>query len=737
MPLRSLPFLLVCCGLLPLVAVAQGAGQIAGTVTAARGGRAVVGVNVVVPGTFYAAVTDEAGRYVIAPVPPGTYAVQVNALGFRPAVQEVVVAAGAEVVLDFHLRPPRPQVEAVEADGRGRALRPQGTLLAPALGEVPVPTAGVLLRNLPGADAGRRSALGFVPRLRGLFEEQIGIFIDGVPYAPEGPYAALPVLDRYDPRWMEQITVVRGPYALTYGPEAHAAIAAETIERVPPAGRPRAVANLGYATNGGLFDGTGTAAVAAGPLSVRGFAAYRRADDFSSGSETIPAGYQSAEARGHLLYTLSTGARLTLRAGHVDRRGLAAPHRLSREAEGRATDASARFQRAWSAGPVRGLDALVYGYRTDVAFRPRLLEDGGAGPGRVEPEMKSLGGRLAFQLAPARRWRLDAGVDARFLTAHTPVRGADGIPRLPEARRAASGVFVAAGRTLGRAEVSASARLDAARTEADDLPVALPGVEPGEAHARTDVMPAVSASAAFALSPGWSLSAALGTSARAPTLYERYAIEAPSSRAYALRAVYGTPALDPERSTQVDLWLARSGDRLDLTVSAFARRIHRYSMPVRGDSRAAYAEGAATFAGVEFDAAYALVGEFVTLRGQATTLRAQNTTLDQPVQGVAPFQMSLGGRLQAPARIFFIEALTHAAASDRRVNTAYGEAETEGFVTVDLRWGASLGRLGLLAGIDNLFNAAYARAANAQDALPGIPLPEPGRRFYVRVRAGF
>ncbi|MDX1547261.1 MAG: TonB-dependent receptor [Rhodothermales bacterium] len=736
MPLRSLTFLLVCCGILPLVAVAQGTGQITGTVTAARGGQAVAGVNVVVPGTFYAAVTDEAGRYVIAPVPAGTYAVQVNALGYRPAVQEVVVAAGAEVVLDFRLRPPRPQVEAVETDGRGGGLRPQGTLRPPALREVPAPTAGVLLRSLPGSDAGRRGALGFAPRLRGLHEAQIGVFVDGVPYAPEGPYAALPVLDRYDPRWVEQMTVVRGPYALTYGPEAHAAIAVETIERVPPTGRPRAAVDLGYATNGGLFDGAGTAAGTAGPVAVRGFAAYRRGGDFSSRSETIPSGYRSAEVRGHLLYTLSTGARLTLRAGHVDRRALAVPHLLIREAEGRATNAAARFQRAWSAGPVRGLDALAYGYRTEAAFRPPILEDGEPVQRRIEPGMEALGGRLALQLAPARRWRLDAGADARFLTAHTPVRGPDGIPRLPEARRVTAGVFVAAGRTLGRAEVSASARLDAAHTGASALPAGLPGVDPGGAHERTDVMPALSASAAAVLSPGWSLSAGLGTSARAPTLYERYAIEAPSSQAHAFRAVYGTPALDPERSTQADLWLARSGDRLDLTISAFARRIRRFIAPVQEGSRAAYAEGAATFAGMELEAGYALVGEFVTLRGLATALRAQNTTLDQPVQGVAPFQISLGGRVQAPARLFVIEALVHAAAPDRRVDTVFGEAETDGYVTADLRWGASLGRLGLAAGIDNLFNAAYARAANAQEALTGIPLREPGRRFYIRVRAG-
>ena len=77
---------------------AQEPGRIAGTVAEARRGQPLGGVTVVVVGTLYAAVTDAEGQFMLGPMPPGAYAVEVNALGFQVERRDVNVAAGAEAI---------------------------------------------------------------------------------------------------------------------------------------------------------------------------------------------------------------------------------------------------------------------------------------------------------------------------------------------------------------------------------------------------------------------------------------------------------------------------------------------------------------------------------------------------------------------------------------------------------------------------------------------------------------
>lgn len=82
----------------------QASARLTGTVVDSADGRPIPGAAIAIAGTQLRALTDTAGRYLIAGVPAGTYTVDARRIGFSPARRAgVVVAEGATVVVDFRL----------------------------------------------------------------------------------------------------------------------------------------------------------------------------------------------------------------------------------------------------------------------------------------------------------------------------------------------------------------------------------------------------------------------------------------------------------------------------------------------------------------------------------------------------------------------------------------------------------------------------------------------------------
>jgi hypothetical protein len=92
--------------LIPGLVVCGNTGKIAGKVTDAQTGEPIVGVNVVVEGTYLGAATDFDGNYTIINVPPGVYRVKASAIGYKTVVKENVrVSIDLTTRVDFQLEP--------------------------------------------------------------------------------------------------------------------------------------------------------------------------------------------------------------------------------------------------------------------------------------------------------------------------------------------------------------------------------------------------------------------------------------------------------------------------------------------------------------------------------------------------------------------------------------------------------------------------------------------------------
>jgi len=86
-------------------AAAQSTGKIQGTVTN-QAGEAVAKAQVIVVGTAFGAVTDDKGYYFINNVPPGTYTLRAQFIGYAPTeLTGVRVLGGQTLTENFPMKP--------------------------------------------------------------------------------------------------------------------------------------------------------------------------------------------------------------------------------------------------------------------------------------------------------------------------------------------------------------------------------------------------------------------------------------------------------------------------------------------------------------------------------------------------------------------------------------------------------------------------------------------------------
>ncbi|MFQ5571143.1 MAG: TonB-dependent receptor [Rhodothermales bacterium] len=736
-----------------LTASAQQPGRITGTVVTARDASPLPGVNVVVVGTLYAAVTDAEGHFALGPMPPGSYAVQVHALGYRPEQQTVEVPVGGEQAVDFRLRLPEVDIESLQPGILQRALQPVVERGTHRLREINVQDAGQLLRAMPGVQASRRGATIFDPNIRGLQGHQIGVYVDGARFLPPGPYGLATPLSVLDPSVLSSINVVKGPYALTWGTGNLGAVWVETLEASPTGRRVRGSFLAGYTSNLNAFDAAGAVSGASGPVSYRLQGSLRTGNDYNAGSRpSTPADFRSTGIRARMNYRFAPSSRLLFNAGYHDQQTVDLPGRLLDTDHVRATHASARYQTGLAIGFLRGLDALIYGSRITQTADNGKRGMGIAGALSVEVRHTNVGGRLAAQLVPAQGFMIEVGGDG-YSTQYEGTRNeplGEGANALHSVRLTNVGVFANGRHAFGQVEASGTVRVDLVHARAagvSDTFIEKTGLAAHDLDANK-IHVSAALTLTTALSRVWQVSIGGASVARAADVHERYADGFPYPSSHLIAEVWGNPSLNPERSTQADLWLSADSAPLALNLNVFARRLSDYitleptdldktTLPDQAPRPIRYANGEATFYGVEASATYALMDEFVQLNAGVSYLWGQDETLDEPALGIAPASAVLGWRLEAPANLFFLEGILHGSLKQTRTAASRGETSTGSFVTADLHLGVSLpGSSTLLIGLDNLTNTPFAHHVNAQIPVSRIRLAEPGRTFFIRLRYG-
>jgi len=755
------------------VASAQSTGTVTGRVIDTKSDAPLPGVNVVLPELDRGAATNRSGRFTLQNVPTGSHRLEARFVGYATATRTVEVTAGRSTRVTIALRPESVEMTGIEVTALRPGMEPDASLKAEQIRKAEVADPGALLREMPGVGSARRGPIGLDPNVRGLMEAEVGVYVNGMRTFPAGPARMDSPMSHIDPSTIANINVVKGPYALTWGPGNLSAIRVQQRGEDPPRTPITGTVRTGYDANLGAVETTGFAMGRQGRWFYSANAAWRRGDTYETGDgERVPADFESADGRGRIGVELSEHSTLSVNGSYQRQDDLDYPGRLLNASFFETGMGQLTYSYAPGAGGLQSLDVQANAQQTlhemDNKGKPTYEAGQNRPPLRigVESEIQNFSGRVAADLAVGDAWDVTVGGDVlhtyrdaiRTLRAAPPNREpfvppfyktADGTVRnraWPGVTIAQQGAFVKVRRPVGEVlTLTATSRLDLMQSDADaPLQPFLDNTGTTEADMdRQDTRLSGALTASVPLATQWSLSLGVGSVVRPPTALERYAHQFPANKSQTSAEFLGTPSLAPERSTQADLWIEGTGEHWTLSVNGFARHLDDYItfepapnvdpiLPLSPPTVFRYVNGTAKFVGGEVSAAVSPVPP-LTLSAAGSILWGRDETLDEPAFGVAPPSATLGVRWSPSVKLsrvseVYVDGAVNLAAEQDRVARSRNESATDGYTTVDLRVGAQvLGRVNLKVGVQNLFDVAYTNHLNAKNPFSGARIPEPGR----------
>ena len=627
-------FVTLALAALPAAGVlAQDGAQVTGAVTDAQN-LPLPGVAVVLAargGGFVAsATTDRTGAFTLPDVAAGSYVLTAALLGFATREQTIAVdAGGAAVSLTL-------EVGAFTQEVTVSASMPElATELVIAAAEVERRVAQDLaqsLRDHAGVTALRRGAINLDPSVRGLYAEQIGVFVDGTRTFAAGPARMDSGLSHVSPHALQSLRVVRGPYALTWGAGALSAIRVETFKPAFSGGGFSAGGRAGYnyGSNGRASDAHASLYGSSGRTRFTFQHNTRTGGDYTDGGgAAVPGDYESFDTRWSLGGRLTGRTLLEYSGGHQRQNDIDYPGRILDatlfETESHALDLS----HVRAAGVVSEIAGQAYVNLKRHAMnndgKPTALRDPRRTPPfpidvRLPASSDTIGGRLHVALETgAVRYKL--GFDAYRLRRNATQTLADRDtgqvhhdrhPVWPDAELTNAGGYAQVVIDRGRNTFGATVRVDRERAQVGQVTAffagaALPAHGPhdgpaiesgagraahrdgghamgqdaaalvsGDRFAQTNTHVSAAANASLRLTDAWLVNLGAGRAVRSPSVLERYADRFPAVKFQTAAEFVGNPALAPEKSLELNAGTTLRIAQATLEADVFWRSIDDY-----------------------------------------------------------------------------------------------------------------------------------------------------------------
>lgn len=655
-------------------------------------------------------------------------------------------------------------LEEILVSDRSRFHNPQSTVLYDEAKQVSQPRdVGDLLKGVPGFGLVKRGGYALDPVFRGFKYEQLNLVYDGgVQVTHACPNRMDPASTHVNPDEIEKLELIKGPFSVRYGATMGGIINIVTKSAALNQGGFGGFVESGYETNGEGKLVRGGIRAGGNQWGMELSGGYKDYDSYQNGDGlTIPTAFRTSD------YTLKSSYRpsdnqqwqLSWRQS-FGRDILHAGLMMDTD-----IDDSSIFSLDYQArnlGENRfGLTAKVYGSRVEHVMsnqrRPNFMMTEAV----AEVQSTTLGGKIEASITPSRQMLLYAGADYRYIgregdRTRTVKRNMMTGELLPQPKVFTDAIWQDAGihdlglflesRWLPSAKWSLTGglRMDLVTTTLD-APAADFAAQYDDLETKSEVNISANASLNYFADRDWQFQLALGRGVRTANMIERFINH--FTIGVDPYEYLGNPNLQPEANHQAELsanfrnegWSASSSVFYSYVTDFITARIDpdlpRKYMPMQEPRFARrFTNVDATQAGFEAQLAYQWTKRW-SVNSQLAYTRAQNLDWDEPLAEIPPLEGSLGLRYEREK--WWTDARLRMVSSQERISENFGETNTPGFETVDLRLGFEpWEKLSIGFSALNLFDVNYyEHLSRTYRNMPesGI-LYEPGRNFVVFAR---
>jgi outer membrane receptor protein involved in Fe transport len=548
--------------------------------------------------------------------------------------------------------------------------------------------------NIQTLNIQRRSSIAFDPRVRGYHIGQVFAQGEGIYWNPVRPDLDS-MLGRIDPKLIDQITVLPGPYSARYGP-GFAFIDADLADTPRYIDGYEAHNRLGY-----IFKANGPQNYLVdtyyGGNCDYGFIinyTFRNGDNYMAGNgQRIPSTYLANSVTTQLGFQLTEGAKLELRYDFLDQRNTQIPGQFW-DLDMLQTNAfavsliddsccscwtrmrlDAWHHRTPARGTVRNEPVFQVQERVAEALSVALTPPPPAPPppppnvdfnGDTNAQLVSSGGRLEYLFGEQDSMQLTAGVDLRHLrqnieenfriTNRDPPHNDLLMPfttYLPSADLFNPGLYAELSLPMAYWWTARlGTRVDYVHTTTDPVRSTLVSLPFPNQLTQDDTLYSVYLMNDLKLTENWLATVGFGQAQRPPTLIERYADGVfVSVLQSGFTRVIGNPPLNPERLWQLDAGLAADYGNTRGAFNAYHSWIIDYityqGLPVPDPTGARLlhhvATPLATLTGFEARFEQDLSSSWTALAA-AHYVEGQDQDLDAPLPGISPLEGVVGLR---------------------------------------------------------------------------------------------
>ncbi|KVN09521.1 TonB-dependent receptor [Burkholderia stagnalis] len=612
------------------------------------------------------------------------------------------------------------------------------------------------LKTIPGFTSIRSGGTNGDPVLRGMFGSRLNILANGMPTLGACPGRMDAPTSYIAPESYDKVTVVKGPQTVLYGPGASAGTV--LFERVTPRFDKPGMRFDGSVVGGSFGRNDQNLDVTAGTPDVYGrvTANHAHSDDYKDGNgRTVPSQWDKWNADAALGWTPDDHTRVELTAGGGDGyaryagRGMDGAH-FRRETFGLS------FDKRHIGDVLERIEARVYYNEADHVmdnYTLRQPDPTSSMPMRMASEVRrrTFGARAAATFRFGSDFKLVTGVDAQ--SNRLDSRGAMGRqsygdqPWDAQATMWNAGAFGEltsyasdASRVIGGARVDYASARDKRPTTGGMMSKPNPTFD----DTRSRVLPSgfVRYERDLAALPvTWY--AGIGHTERYPDYWELF-----SAKRGPDGAVNAFSAVQPEKTTQLDIGAQYRGDKLDAWVSGYVGYVQDYILFNYAAGKMGMTTQStnvnAQIMGGEAGLAWRPVAP---LRVETSLAYAwgRNATSGDPLPQMPPLEARFGLEYTRGAwsagGLWRVVAPQHRYALNQGnvVGKDFGSSAGFGVLSLHAQYNVSK-TVQVSVGVDNVLDKAYTEhlnlAGNAGFGYPArTPVNEPGRTAWVRVSA--